>query len=96
MPGVTLFDNREDRSSANWLFTMHVEHRTDFARMMQSKGVAVSVVHLRIDRNDVFGGLRDDLPVLDRLTQTHISIPLHNGLTDDDVSYVIQCIKEGW
>lgn len=95
-PGVTLFDNKDDRISANWLFTMHVERRADFARMMASKGVSVSVVHLRIDKNDVFGGQRDDLPVLERFTETHISLPMHNLLIDDDVAYVIQCIKAGW
>jgi len=96
VPGVTLFESKEDRVNANWLFTMHVERRKDFARMMQSKGVDVSVVHLRIDRNDIFGGLRNDLPVLDKFTETHISIPMHNGLNDEEVEYVIQCIREGW
>lgn len=96
IPGILLLESKEDRVSANWLFTIHVEKRTDFARMMHSKGVDVSVVHLRIDRNDVFGGVRQDLPSLDKFTETHISIPMHNRLTDEEVDYVIQCIKEGW
>ena len=94
--GITLFENNNDRVSANWLFTIHVERRTDFAKMMKAKGVDVSVVHLRIDRNDIFGGLRDDLPNLTTFTKTHISLPLHNLLTDEDVDYVIHCIREGW
>ena len=64
--------------------------------VMREKGVEVSVVHLRIDTNDIFGPLRKDLPALDKFTQTHISIPLHNSLTDEDVEYIIRCIKEGW
>lgn len=94
--GIALFESKEDRVSANWLFTMHVEKRADFARAMHSRGVEVSVVHLRIDKNDVFGGLRHDLPSLDKFTKTHISIPLHNNLTDEEVDYIIQSIKEGW
>lgn len=94
--GVTLFERKPDHQSANWLFTMHVQRREDFARMMRDKGVEVSVVHLRIDKNDIFGPLRKDLPILDRFTQTHISIPLQNALSDEDVEYIIRSIKEGW
>jgi len=96
VPGITLFESKDDRVSANWIFCMHVdERRADFARMMKSKGVAVSVVHLRIDRNTIFGPVRDDLPQLARLTETIMSLPLHNHLSDEDVEYVTQCVKEG-
>lgn len=96
VPGVILFENKKDRIHANWLFSVHVERRLDFVRMMRSKGIEVSVVHLRIDKNQIFGGLRKDLPNLDRFTETHISLPLHNKLTDDNIKYIIKCIKKGW
>jgi perosamine synthetase len=94
--GVTLFESCNDRVSANWLFCMHVEERTEFARMMNSKGVGVSVVHLRIDRNDLFGPIREDLTTLANLTETIIALPIHNNLSVEDVEYVIQCVKGGW
>ena len=94
--GVRLFLRERDRQSADWLFTMHVERRDDFCRMMHDEGVEVSVVHIRNDEHDVFGGRRDDLPTLDAYEKTHISIPLHCHLTDDDVEYVIRCIRGGW
>jgi perosamine synthetase len=96
VPGVTLFQSKPDRLSAYWLFSLHVQEREEFVRMMADKGVEVSVVHLRIDRNDIFGGLREDLPVLDKLTQTIISLPIHNHLTDEDVGYIVDCIMAGW
>jgi len=96
VPGITLFENKNDRVNANWLFSMHVEKRIDFIKAMNSRGIETSVVHLRIDKNDVFGGKRSDLPVLDRFTKTHISIPLHNCLSDEEVEYIIQSIKKGW
>ena len=95
-PGITLLDYKGDRKSACWLFTMHVENRQEFARKMRSQGVEASVVHLRIDRNSVFGGLRDDLPNLERFNDSQISIPVHNMLSDEDVEHVIECIKGGW
>ncbi|TET68328.1 MAG: DegT/DnrJ/EryC1/StrS family aminotransferase [Candidatus Aminicenantes bacterium] len=96
MSGITLFEDKEDRKSANLFFTLHVDNREDFARMMRSKGIEVSVVHLRIDTNKIFGPLRRDLPVLAKFTESHISLPLHNLLLDEDVECVLQCIKEGW
>jgi perosamine synthetase len=95
-PGIKLFEAKKDRKSANWLFSIHVEDRDNFARMMGDRGVEVSVVHLRIDGNSIFGPLREDLKTLDSFTKTHISLPLHNLLTDEDTEYVIQCIREGW
>lgn len=96
VPGITLFEKKSDRVGANWIFTMHVQNREGFVKIMRSKGVEASIVHLRIDRNDIFGPVRQDLPVLDRLTKTHISLPLHMGLTDEDAAYIVRCIKKGW
>lgn len=94
--GVHLFRREGNRTSGDWLFTMHVERRDDFCRTMRDKGIEVSVCHIRNDLHSIFGPRRDDLPNLDRYERTHISIPLHNLLTDDDVEYVIESIEEGW
>jgi dTDP-4-amino-4,6-dideoxygalactose transaminase len=75
---------------------MHVERREDFFSTLDKKGVAVSSVHFRNDKYSVFGPKRTDLPNLDKLEKDIISIPIHNFMTDEDVDYVIQCIKEGW
>ncbi|MCJ7581148.1 MAG: DegT/DnrJ/EryC1/StrS family aminotransferase [Candidatus Aminicenantes bacterium] len=94
--GLALFDSEENRTSANWLFTLHVENREDFVKMMKSKGIEVSVVHLRIDTNTIFSPQQDDLKTLDKFNLSHISLPLHNYLSDADVEYIITCIREGW
>jgi perosamine synthetase len=94
--GIQLFDKRDDRQSSNWLFSMHVERREDFCRAMLSRGVQTSVVHLRIDRNDICGGERNDLPQLARFTETHISLPQHPLLTDQDVNRIIESVCAGW
>ena len=96
VPGVTLFERKPDRVSGDWLFTMHVEDRANFHRMMAGQGIETSVCHIRNDLHPVFGHVRDDLPVLDRYVQTYISIPLHNNMTAADVAHVINAIKGGW
>ena len=94
--GIKLFERKSDRTSGNWLFSVHVERRPDFVKMMLKKGIEVSVVHNRIDKNDAFGPLRKDLRQLAKFTETHVSLPLHNYLSDDDVSYILKCIRGGW
>lgn len=93
---VTLFDTKDDRTSANWLFTIHVENRENFVKMMKSKGIEASVVHLRIDMNTIFSPQQDDLKTLDKFNLSHISLPLHNFLSDADVEYILRSIREGW
>lgn len=94
--GLTLLGYKPDRQSAYWLFTVLVERREDFIRMLHSKGVYASVVHLRIDRNDLYGGERKDLPKLDLFTARHVSLPIHEGVSIEDVHYIIDAIKAGW
>lgn len=94
--GVTMFNRQKPRTHANWLFSMHVERRLNFIRAMRDRGVDVSVVHQRIDRHPVFGGKRLDLPNMDRFDESHICLPLHMGLSDEDVQHVIDAVKEGW
>jgi len=96
VPGVCLFQQDTDRVSGDWLFTIHVERRSDFHRALLSRGIETSCCHIRNDLHPVFGPLRDDLPTLDCYQNTYISIPLHNHLTDEDVEYVIDSIKQGW
>ncbi len=96
VPGVQLFERQQDRQSADWLFSIHVERREAFCQMMAAKDIMASVVHLRIDRNDLCGGKRDDLPELARFTGTHVSLPLHPNLSDGDVRRVIESIRGGW
>jgi perosamine synthetase len=96
VPNLMLFERKDERQSADWLFSVHVERRQKFCETMTAKGVAASVIHLRIDRNDLCGGERSDLPELAHFTETHVSLPLHPHLTDEEVEYIISCVRAGW
>lgn len=94
--GLTLFNYQSDRESAYWLFPLHVENRLEFIRALKAKNIAASVVHQRIDRNAVFGGLRNDLPVQEQFEQTQIHIPIHDAIDSAKAEYIIAAIKNGW
>lgn len=96
VPGLTMLRRDADRESADWLFTMLVEQRDAFVRALDSRGVPASVVHRRIDRFRVFGGIRPDLDGQRRFDEHQISLPLHSGLSDDDVGHVIEAVCAGW
>ena len=96
VPGLQLLDYKDDRESACWLFTMLVERRTDFIRKLKESDIPASVMHLRIDNNSVFGGIRPDLTVQAEFNENQVSVPVHSGLTDNDVELIVNTIKKGW
>jgi dTDP-4-amino-4,6-dideoxygalactose transaminase len=94
--GVTLFKNENDRQSGNWLYNINVEKRGDFVINMKSNGIETSIVHERNDNLPLFKKFSEgDYPVLTKLGETRICIPLHQNLTDEDVDYIINSIKGG-
>jgi len=94
--GIQLLKREEDRTSAYWLFTMLVEKRECLIRKLAEKGLPASVVHLRIDHNSIFGGLRDDLPGQAEFNERQVAIPVHEGLTNVDVEKITRVIISGW
>jgi perosamine synthetase len=94
--GVQLLRLDNDRTHAFWLFTVLVDRREDLIRKLASHGIPASVVHLRIDHNSVFGGMRGDLPGQAAFNERQVALPLHEALTPEDVAKVVSAIQSGW
>jgi len=94
--GLKLLDLRSDRTHAYWLFTVLVERREDFIRRLAEAGIPASVVHLRIDHNSVFGGIRTDLPGQAEFNERQVAIPLHEGLDEKAAAKIVSAIQAGW
>ena len=94
--GLELPPCPSDRESAWWLFQLRVDRREDFIRALASRWVPASVVHQRIDRNRVFGGVRSDLFGQAEFDMRQVSIPVHEGLSDADVAQVVDAVRAGW
>ncbi len=84
---------KSNRVCSYWLFTSLV---ANFIRALHKKGVPASVVDQRIDRNLVFGGITRGLFNQEEFDENQVSIPIHNALIDDDVTLILNTIKEGW
>jgi dTDP-4-amino-4,6-dideoxygalactose transaminase len=82
-------------NSANWLYTILIDDRSKFMKMMKSKNIPVSVVHVGIQRNDIFRN-KDELPNQEYWDRHHVCLPIHSSLTDDDVKRVVDAVLGGW
>jgi perosamine synthetase len=96
VPGISLLEYKNDRKSAYWLFTIKVEERIKFIKALKDKNIPSSVVHLRIDKNSVFGGICDDLVNQKIFDEQQVSIPIHANLTDEELNQIVNVIKKGW
>lgn len=94
--GITLFERKNDRESANWLYGFHVEERINFINKLKDNGIPSSVIHLGIDDNQILGGKDYSLVNQRKFDNTQIHIPCNDELTDEDVQKIISTIKSGW
>ena len=96
MDGIDLFNYKNDSSSAYWLYGFHVKDRTNFIKKLRNSGIECSVVHVGIDKNDIFGGVNNELINQRKFDSTQINIPINYDLTDENINYIVETIKSGW
>jgi dTDP-4-amino-4,6-dideoxygalactose transaminase len=85
-----------DESCSYWLYTMFVKRQKDFMAKMKDKGIMTSRVH---ERNDIYSCVKEYqslLPNLDKVVDEIVCLPCHFGVSDDDIDYIVECVKEGW
>ncbi len=94
VPDIELLNYRDDRRSAYWLFTILTKNRNDYIKKLKKHGIPASVVHLRIDHNSVFGGVRQHLFNQEKFNNCQLSIPIHEDLSEQDIEKIINCISQ--
>jgi len=96
VPGVNLLPEKPDRISSYWMFSILVEDRPNFIKMMESKGIEVSTVQARNDKNPYTKKFKKELPMMDKLESHIIVIPNGFWVTKEDRKYIAETIKRGW
>ncbi len=94
--GLTLLRHHDDRCPSYHFFTVLVDRRDEFCRKLDTAGVRVSIVHARNDEYSIFGGIRSDLPNLDRFSKSYIGLPMHMGMDEGDATRIVNVIRSGW
>ena len=91
--GITLLKKENDRKSSSWLFSILVKKRDSFFKIMNKYAIPVSVVHRRIDRFKLFGGINKDLTGQNYFDKHQICLPLNDQLNKKHLDYIIRIIK---
>jgi perosamine synthetase len=80
-------------SKSSWhIYAIQCEHRDELAAFMQEKGIGTGVHYKPIHLYSCYGH-QPSLPVSERVFNNLMSLPNHPGLTDDEVSYIIETIR---
>lgn len=94
--GLTLIPYYPNTSPSYWLYTVKVERRDDFIKMMADNGIMASPLHLRNDRHSVFNAQKNKLPNLDRFYNSFVHTPCGWWLTGEDKMKIVKTIKNSW
>lgn len=94
--GVTLIPYYEHTEPSYWLYTMKVDDRENFCKMMESNGITASLLHHRSDTHSVFSSSRCELPALDDFYEHFVHIPCGWWVSDEDREHIVEIIKRGW
>jgi UDP-4-amino-4-deoxy-L-arabinose-oxoglutarate aminotransferase len=99
-PNISLLKVLPDSKSARHVFTILVppERRDDILWKLQEKGVGIAVnfraIHLMSYYRETFGYKRGTFPVAEKMGDSTITIPMYPKLTDEEIQYIIQTVKE--
>lgn len=96
VPGVTLVPYYRNTEPSYWLYTMKVDRRNDFCKMMESEGVVASPLHHRSDTHSVFAKSRCELPNMDEWYNSFVHIPCGWWVDDEARETIVTAIKKGW
>ncbi len=96
VPGVTLVKYNPNTEASYWLYTMLVERRDDFIKMMEAKGVTASPLHHRSDTHSIFRGSRRDLPGMEQWYTNFVHIPCGWWISNEERNRIVELIKKGW
>ena len=94
--GVTLVPYYQNTEPAYWLYTMKVENREDFMKMMEGIGVTASPLHHRSDTHSVFAESKCELPQMDDWYSKFVHIPCGWWVDEESREMIVDCIKKGW
>ncbi|WP_245712065.1 DegT/DnrJ/EryC1/StrS family aminotransferase [Flavobacterium gillisiae] len=94
--GVELIEYYQDSEPSYWLYTMKVENREGFIKMMADNGIMASELHKRNDLHSFLNDYPSELPNLDLFYSKMVHIPCGWWVTNEDREKMIDLIKKGW
>jgi perosamine synthetase len=94
--GLELIQYYPGSEPSYWLYTLKVEDRGSFIKMMESNGIAASELHKRNDWHDYLNDFDTPLPVLDEFYNKMVHIPCGWWLNEEIRLKIVHIITKGW
>lgn len=94
--GITLIPYYANTEPSYWLYTLKVEDRASFCKVMESEGIIASPLHHRSDTHSVFKESKCELPALDEFYAHFVHIPCGWWVKEEDREHIVEVIKRGW
>lgn len=96
-PEIELPLVREGATSVWHLFVVRIDERDRFQKYLEENGVG-TVIHYPIPPHlskayEYLGYKKGDFPITEKYAETVLSLPLYNGMSDEEQSYVIEVIN---
>lgn len=95
---ITLPVVKDGNVPVYYVFQIKAEHRDELAACLKEKGIGTSVyypVPLHMQKCfDYLGYKKGDFPVAEKLCEQVLALPIFPEITEDEVSYVCESIKE--
>lgn len=95
---ITLPEIRNGATHIWHQFVVRTNRRSEFISYLEDRGIG-TIIHYPIpphlsEAYRYLGFQEGDLPITERYAATVVSLPLYNGMTEEEQSYVIQAINE--
>ena len=94
--GVEMVKYHEKTEPSYWLYTLKVERRDDFIRMMEANGIAASPLHHRNDTHSLFKSSKRELPGMNEWYGKFVHIPCGWWVDEEIREKIVEAIKKGW
>jgi perosamine synthetase len=96
LPGLETVVHYPNSESSYWLYTLKVERRDDFVKMMSNNGFMASEIHKRNDLHTYLNDFPAEMPNLDKFYSRLVHIPCGWWVNLEDCDKIIDAIKKGW
>lgn len=77
-----------------WMFMLRVENRDKFINFMRGREIATGVHYMPLSMHPFFKEFESNTPIAYSIWNEFVTVPLHSGLTDLEVDYVIDAMVE--
>ena len=96
LSGIEMVRYNKNTDPSYWLYTMKVERRDDFCKMMESNGIMASQLHHRSDTHSIFRESKRELPNMEVWYNSFVHIPCGWWIDEETREKIVETIKKGW